>query len=125
MTDVEDFLAHHGVKGMRWGRRKGGSSSTASTRSEAHPDRQEVDSLKRNKPKTLSNSEIQKINNRLNLEKQLSSLKQDDAQRSIKKGKSWVDLAVAAAGTAGAVYGLSQSPLGKAVINGIKTAAKA
>lgn len=118
---VSDVLAHHGVKGMKWGvRKKRGGVEAAPKRKDTHHDRAEIDSLKRNKPKTLSNSEIQKINARLNLEKNLSSLKTEDAQRSIKLGKNWVDLAVAAAGTAGAVYGLSQTPLGKAVISGLK-----
>lgn len=119
VEEVDGFLAHYGVPGMRWGRRKSGSS-TVSTRTDTHPDRAEVDKLKRNKPRTLSNSEIQRINTRLNLEKQLGNLKQDQAQGKIKKGKAWVDLAVAAAGTAGAVYGLSKTELGKAVIQGIR-----
>lgn len=30
MSDVDDFLTHHGVKGMRWGRRKSDSGSGGS-----------------------------------------------------------------------------------------------
>lgn len=118
----EGTLAHHGVKGQKWGvrKRRGGVSSAGPKRTDRHPDRLTIDDLKRHSSKTLSNGEIQKINSRLQLERQLSSLKTEDAQRSIKVGKNWVDLVVAAAGTAGAVYGLSQSPLGKAVIAGIK-----
>lgn len=122
MADVDDFLAHYGVPGMKWGRRKGSSSTP--TRTGTHPDRAHIDSLKRNKARTLSNSEIQKINNRLNLERQLSSLKQDAAQRSIKNGKSWADLALATVGTAGALYGLSKTPLGSRIVGGLKTVIK-
>lgn len=28
MTEVDEFLAHHGVKGMRWGKRKSGGSTS-------------------------------------------------------------------------------------------------
>lgn len=120
--EVEDFLAHYGVPGMKWGRRKARSSTP--TRTETHPDRVRVDDLKRNRPRTLSNKEIQHINNRLNLEKQLSSLKQESAQRTIKSGKSWADLAIATIGTAGALYGLSKTPIGEKLIKGVGAAIK-
>lgn len=117
---AENSLSHYGVPGMKWGKRKGGGASKMPKRTDHHDDRVSVDALKRNHRKTLSNSEIEKINKRLQLEKSLTSLKTDDAQRSVKLGKNWVDLTVAAVGTAGAVYGLSQTPLGKAVITSLK-----
>jgi hypothetical protein len=60
---VEDFLEHHGVKGMKWGRRTGGASSGSSGggKSTAGAERKAVRkemykesgaTLKRNKGKT-------------------------------------------------------------------------
>lgn len=34
MTEVDDFLAHYGVKGMKWGRRKARNSEAESSDSE-------------------------------------------------------------------------------------------
>jgi hypothetical protein len=117
---AKDYLSHYGVPGMKWGKRKGGGASKLPKRKSHSEDRVTVDELKRHPRKTLSNSEIEKINKRLQLEKQLTNLKTDNAQLTIKKGKNWVDLAIAGVGTAGAVYGLAQTPVGKAVISGIK-----
>lgn len=124
MSD-NNFLAHFGVPGMKWGHRKASSvSSTSPKRTERHSDRKTVDELKRNGRKTLSNQEIESINKRLGLEKKLADLKKDDAQLTIKSGKNWVDLAVGIGGSVGALYGLSQTPLGKKVISGIATGLK-
>lgn len=62
VEDDED-LAHYGVPGMRWGRRKRKSSSTA------HPD-----SPTRVDPKTLSDSELKSALSRLKMEREFSQL---------------------------------------------------
>lgn len=45
-TDVDDFLMHYGVKGMKWGRRKKQDTSSSSTSSKADPTVDEVKSAK-------------------------------------------------------------------------------
>lgn len=73
VTAVDDFLQHFGVKGMRWGSRKGGSAkespskdSSASTVLRAR--------AKKSKVKALSNAELQQAINRMNLEQQFKRL---------------------------------------------------
>lgn len=72
MSDVEDFLAHYGVKGMKWGKRKtdvgASQDSSASTmaRAKAKGDKSGV--------KVLSNKELQTAINRMNLEQQFKRL---------------------------------------------------
>lgn len=63
------FLEHYGTKGMKWGIRKGGSGKSASATA-----------------KTLTNKELKKRVNRLNLEKQYVQL----SEGSVSKGKSLV-----------------------------------
>jgi hypothetical protein len=76
--EVEDALKHHGVKGMRWGvRRKRTPSADAST----------IAVLKKKKVFELSDAELKKINNRLNLEKQYRQLNptaKDKVRKSVK-----------------------------------------
>lgn len=54
-----DELRHWGVKGMRWGVRK-----------QASKDSEEVRSIRKKRIKEMSNDELKKANNRLNLEQQ-------------------------------------------------------
>lgn len=78
----EQFLAHYGVKGMRWGRRKGNSKgSNASTSTKSGPDSEDAAAAKKVKAKasakgvdSLSNKEMQTLVTRMNLEQQYSKL---------------------------------------------------
>jgi hypothetical protein len=71
VTSVSDFLAHYGVKGMKWGvRRKSGapSSSDAAAKAEVKA------KAKSGGVKTLSNQELQAAINRMNLEQNFKRL---------------------------------------------------
>lgn len=75
-------LAHYGVKGMRWGfrRREDGSGyvdSGRAKRGERSQDSAEVAELRRHHVSTLSNSEIKKINERMNLEQNYRNLERN------------------------------------------------
>jgi hypothetical protein len=70
---VDDFLAHFGVKGMRWGSRKSGSGKeTPSADSKASTDLRAR--AKKSKVTALSNAELQQAINRMNLEQQFKRL---------------------------------------------------
>jgi len=71
-------LSHVGVLGMRWGHRKAKSVSVPSS------DHLESRSLKKKKLHELSNAEITKINNRLQLEKTLKELDRFKSDRGRK-----------------------------------------
>lgn len=116
-------LKHYGVKGMRWGKRKPGTgeASTHVKRSDDHPDHKETRELKREKPRTLSNQEIQRINKRLQLERTYAEL--NAKQNPINKGHDAVKSVLAVTATASAAYAFTQSPLGKELIKAVKLAA--
>lgn len=102
MDALEQSLAHFGVKGMKWGvRRNGGAAPTGSTPVTAHvvagkkvktsggqkhlPHEDAIAAAvgrqraKKSSTDSLSNKELQMVVQRMNLERQYSSLKSDRA----------------------------------------------
>ena len=75
MTYAEEFFAHHGVKGMKWGKRKnpasGDSAQATSTRTTA----------KKKGVHTVSNNELQAAIRRMQLEQDFKRLSVN--QRSV------------------------------------------
>lgn len=81
-------LYHFGVKGMKWGFRKDRKRSISSKRSRSDSkDYTESRDLLKKSPNKLSNAELRKINERLNLEQQYSNLTTSQKQ----KGKRFID----------------------------------
>lgn len=115
------FLAHYGVKGMKWGVRKdrrGGVTTTGRRRKGSSDTPQSNDSkqaqkLKSKGARALSNKELKALNERLNLEQNYSRMTQQKSK--IDQGHDYVKSAVGMAKTASEIYNLYQSPMGKAV----------
>ena len=80
MSDFTDTLAHFGVKGMKWGRRKADTGPGPDASSDAKKAFEAKQKLgKKGNPEKLSNQELQVLVNRMNLERQLSTLTQQSA----------------------------------------------
>lgn len=93
MTDVDEFLEHHGVKGMHWGVRRRDKVSTRSS-----SDYKTVAAIRNKKPHQLTNKQLKKHNERLNLEMKF----REANPTKIAKGKKHVDaLLVATTGAVG------------------------
>ena len=101
---IKKSLAHFGIPGMHWGIRKGSS------------DHQESIDLKKKGLKNLSTSELKKLNDRLQQEKNYKSLNPN----AIQKGKQAGVAILAGMATATTVYKFASSPIGKAAINTAK-----
>lgn len=83
---VDDFLMHYGIKGMRWGVRRGRNVSKKSSKKQsgdASDDHKTARSLKKKGTRSLSNSELKKVNERLQLERQFNAL--NPKQKSVGK----------------------------------------
>lgn len=129
--NADDVLAHFGVKGMKWGVRKqrvSKGSSKSSKKSDTHEDYQHAHSRVSNKK--LSNKELQRRVNRLNLEKQYSELTAKKQGKYRKKlGEKYAEnfanmtMKVAGAAATAAVGYAVKAMLDKAVKGGLDASA--
>lgn len=101
--DDEAFLAHYGVKGMRWGKRK------AVTPSEDHETSRAIKSKKLSE---MSNAELKQLTTRMDLEQKYKKLN----PKKISKGKAAIASAVGTAGLAFSIYNMANHPLTKKLV---------
>lgn len=130
MTDKE-FLAHHGILGMKWGVRrtpeqlghrtkgsKKGTSQKTETKEERHArllKTTKASELYKHKHE-LTNSELKERIERINMERQLKSLSNKEKQDGLKMAKRALDYGK----TASEFYNLYNSPMGKAAKKALK-----
>lgn len=99
----DSYLEHFGVKGMRWGVRKKRTTSSDHNESRAL--------LSRHKSE-LSNAELKKINDRLNLETNLSRLNPN----TVAKGRAQAAAIIGTIGLGITAFNYLNSPAGKAAV---------
>lgn len=104
---IEEFIAHYGTKGMRWGVRKKRKTSS---------DYKRTAPLRKKHASELTDKQLQDVNKRLNLERQYKNLNPS----LLKKGEMSVKVVLGVAGTAASLYALRNNPVGKAMIQGGK-----
>lgn len=98
---VEDFLAHFGVKGMKWGVRRAEQEANASG---DYKNLKEVQTKAKagGGTKALSNRELQEAITRMNLENQFSDLKK--RRSKISRGYNMIKGLIGAAKTGQDAY---------------------
>jgi hypothetical protein len=84
--EIEEFLAHFGVRGMKWGVHRARTSSPHPSSSEAATARQLHVRARSSGTHSLTNAELQTLVQRMNLESQYSNLN----QRQVSKGRKIV-----------------------------------
>ncbi len=104
---TEKFLEHYGTKGMKWGIRKDRKSGKGKSSKET--------------AKTLTDKELTKRINRLNMEKQYASLVKESS--SVSKGRGVVTEILATAGKQKA-QALANEYVGKGIDFGLAAAKK-
>lgn len=114
MTSPDDFLAHYGVKGMKWGVRKDRVKKGRKAKRQASDQHIESRRIKQKKLSEMSNDEIATLNRRLQLERQYLQLNPN----LYRQGRSHLSDALTLVDTVDKVSRLPDSALGKAVIAG-------
>lgn len=111
---------------MKWGKRKGatGGRDASGRLRPGQPtptshDHNKARKLKKKKASQLSNAELKKLNERLQLETQFAQLQQKQGNK-VTKGADTAKKILAVAKTANEVYMLANSPVAKAVRSAIK-----
>jgi hypothetical protein len=122
----EDVIEHYGRKGMKWGvvhdRGPDGRVKITKTVSEDHKVSRELKAKPRSE---MSNAELKRLNERLQLEKTNNELQSRTALQKIKTGTAIAGTILAAAGTINTAIQFTRSPAGQAVIAGVKKAFEA
>lgn len=83
---MNNELKHYGVLGMKWGVRKDRSSSAARRKAKTRgwsKDAKEVNRIKSKKVSTLTNAELRKANDRMNLERTYKSLNRTKMEKGL------------------------------------------
>lgn len=113
---VSNVLAHHGVKGMKWGSRK--SSSSAPSTSHASADHAAAEAhkatVRASGVKALSNADLKSLNERMQLESTHRNLSGQQPTK-FEKGHGHVKKILSTAKTLSDIYNTANSPAGKAL----------
>ena len=89
---MKEELKHHGVLGMKWGRGKQPRPMSE--------DAKKAKELKKKKVSEMSNSELKRLNERMNLEQNYKRLNPN----TVKKGTAYLGSAVVTTGSILALY---------------------
>lgn len=117
MTESDEFLAHYGVPGMKWGKHNKKSSEPARVLSPSK-DHSEAQGLKTKHVSEMNNEELRKLTARMQLEKQYKDL----SPSTVSKGKKHVDTILSSADKANKIVKFIDSPAGKLIGKGIMAA---
>lgn len=105
-------VKHYGIKGMKWGvRRKEGADGrvVGGSKRPASSDHTEAQALRKKKVSELSNAELRRLNDRMNLEQNYARLMANNPSKFSKGLKTTQEILK----TAGQAYNTYNSPLVK------------
>ena len=115
VDEVEGFLAHYGILGMKWGIRRSREQIDAGTSEDAARANEIRAKVARSGVSSLSNQEMQHLVQRMNLEQQYARMTHQPSK--IAKGKALVNETLAIGNTMNNVVKFANSPVGKIMLD--------
>ena len=114
---ADKFLAHYGIKGMKWGvrRRRGADGLVEKSQDVQNAEAARAKIGKKGDTSALSNKELQSLVTRMNLDQQYSRLAGEEVKAKKSSGKRVVQNILATGKTVNDVIAFVNSPAGKMV----------
>lgn len=111
------YIKHIGILGMKWGSKKStdrvlGKTGKLKPIPKYLSDNEKAKAISRKGLKNMSNDEINTVLKRMNLEKQMKDLN----IAKLKRGEEMAKTVLSIGTTVAAIYGLSKTPLGEAIV---------
>jgi hypothetical protein len=126
--EVEQFIEHYGVKGMRWGTRRSRSElrKEAKTRKKRTPHEENIELrlTREKKALELSNADLKKAISRMELETKYNNMNPKGLTKGLTSTQKKVGALLALGTTINGVIAFANSPAGKAVASALKKAPK-
>lgn len=122
--EVGEELKHYGRKGMKWGVRRERGPDGKVTGKVASDDHTESRELKRKSRSEMSNKELKRLNERLQLEKTNNELQSRSALQKIKAGTQIAGTILAVGTTINTAVQFTRSPAGQAIIKTVRDSLK-
>lgn len=120
MAEADEFLAHYGIPGMKWGKHKA-STTAVKVPVNTSADHKAVKELRQKQVSEMSNAELRTLTARLQLEKQYKDL----TPSTVNKGKKYVDTFLTSTDKANKIVKFVESPAGKLIGKAAAAAAAA
>lgn len=117
---VGDDMKHYGVPGMKWGRRRARGADGRVEKAEKSEDHNKSRELKTKKQSEMSNAELKRVNERLQLERTNRELQSRGGLQKIKAGTQVAGTILAVGTTVTTAYNFVKSPAGQAIIATVK-----
>lgn len=104
--EIEEFFEHHGVRGQKWGIRRGDNVLNRDQPRKTSREFRTAQELRKKRPEQLTNKQLETLNKRMNLERQYKNLNPS----FIHSGKAKVEFILGTLGLGITVYNMMHHP---------------